>query len=75
MALKEYIKIVPLTEQGKKSKSTMITVVLPTFNIFLTTILPFVCGVYFAEKRNILFLIPILFFVFFRVIISEDDNV
>jgi hypothetical protein len=74
MPLKEYIEVRPIIKVSNK-KHDFKYFVLDVISIIIKSIIPFVCGFYFVKSKNILFIIPIFFLIFFDIIVKGDKDV
>lgn len=61
MKLREYIEIKPRVPKRKRG------IMLFFFNVIIQSILPFVCGFYFYQTKNVLYLAVFIVVIFFNI--------
>jgi hypothetical protein len=63
MRLREYVEIKPRVPKRRGLRH----VALFMFNVIIQSILPFVCGFYFYQTRNLMYLVVFVVVIFFNI--------
>jgi fatty-acid desaturase len=70
MTLREVVEVRPIT---KKKIDNLRRLFLEVLQVFIQTILPFVCGYYFNKTGNLIFAVIVLIVMAFNITILEKE--
>jgi hypothetical protein len=73
MALKEYIEIKRTIPKVRKKPFKVF--MLHLIAVVINNIIPFACGFYFVQTKNIFFIMPMFFVIFFNIVVRTDKDV